>query len=500
MTRRRYQACKDRNQQMILPPSIDDYVSEDNLVRAIEGFVEVLDLKALGFTNTSPDVSSGQPAYSPYALLKLYLYGYINRITSSRRLEQETRRNLEVIWLMSELQPAFKTIATFRKDNSKALKNINRQFVLLCDELHLLGKQDFAVDGTFIKANAHKSSIFTRTKLDSQLKKIDKHILEYQQLIDEQDKNEASSEYQSEIKNLNEKLNQLKERQEVKKNLLKQLKTKKQKQISLIDPDARLMTKGGCCEASYNAQIVTDGQNNLIVAEELTQDGNDYNQLVPMARETQKLLQIEEMNIFADSGYYKTQQLIDCKALKITAYVAIRKPSILKNTQDKYQRKDFTYNEDMDCFICPQGKHLKKQGQFYRRNEKLLVRYTAKQSVCAQCPLRLNCLPLNARYKQLNMVSNASEINLMLKEHEERMMQHPDAMKQRGSMVEHPFGTIKIRNGKHQFLTRGIEKCRGEFSLMILSYNFTRVMNIIGLDRFCDFMKNRTNSFESATR
>ena len=490
MALRRYQQTLNRQQDMLLPPRVEDYVSQNNTVRAIDAYVNTLDLQQLEFKNTQRVLSAGQPAYDPGALLKLYLYGYLQGIRSSRKLERETCRNLEVIWLVEGLQPTYKTIADFRKGNSAALKATNRDFLLLCKELSLFGGEEVAVDGSFFKADANKDGIYTEEKLTNQLAYLDKKIIAYEEALDQQDAvdDKADKGSLAEDEQLNEKLFILKEKQAQKKALQQRLKDSGNKQISTVDKDARLLTKKGQTIAGYNVQIAVDSQYKLIVAEEVTQDGNDTQLLVPMLEKAQEILDADKLTGLGDSGYYNGSQLKACEDQNITVYVAIPDKSKRIGQQKRFTREQFIYDEAQDCYHCPQGNPLARNGSVTRKsNNKTYAVYKSKASVCHQCPLRKHCLTQKTKLRQIERWEHEAVID----RHRERMEEKPQAMRQRGALVEHPFGTLKHRAGINHFLMRGLKKCRGEFSLMVLGYNFTRVLNILGSDCLRDYCVQR---------
>jgi len=489
MPSRRYQPVLNRQQEMLLPPCVDEYVNQNHPVRAIDAYVDTLDLQALGFKNTQPVISAGQPAYNPAALLKLYLYGYLQGIRSSRKLEREASRNLEVMWLIEGLRPTYKTIADFRKVNGAALKAANRDFLLLCKELALFGGEQAAVDGSFFKADASKSGIYTEDKLNKQLEYLDKKIAEYQQALADQDAadDRAGKGSLVEDEQLQQKLEQLRNKQAKKKALQQQLKDSGDKQVSTVDKDARLLTKRGQTVAGYNVQIVVDDKHKLIVAEEVTQDGNDSHQLVPMLEKAQNILQSENLTGLADSGYYEGNQLKTCEEQNITVYVAIPDKSKTIAAKGRFTREQFSYDPEQDCYSCPQGKPLSASGKAHQKNGKWLTRYQSKATDCNQCPLREQCLGEKAAIKQIHRWEHEA----VVERHKQRMGQKPGIMKKRGALVEHPFGVLKHRAGMNHFLMRGLEKCRGEFSLMVLGYNFTRVLNILGVDALRDYCARR---------
>lgn len=479
MNKRRYKKTKNREQGMLFPPSIDEYVGENNTVRAIDAYVDGLDLETLGFKTSKQIITSGQPAYDPAALLKLYLYGYLNRIHSSRRLERTCLINLEVIWLVSDLKPNYKTIANFRSDNAIALRKANKDFVLLCKELDLFGKELVAVDGTFLKASANKSSIYTENNLKKQLAKIENKILEYQDRINSQDKQEDKSNHNpcTNDKDLPEKIEKLKKKQKEKLALQEELKNSEDTQISTIDPDARLLRKRGQTVAGYNAQSVVDDKHNLIAEEKLTQEGHDSSMLYEMLSETKKVLDVKELTGLADTGYYESKQLKSCEDENITAYVPKQQPI---NKTKNIIRADFIYNQSDDCYYCPEQKLLLKIGNTVIQHGRKMHKYKSLITDCNDCLVREKCLGKKSKTRSLYRWEHEE----VLERNQQRLKEAPEMIRKRGSMVEHPFGTIKHRAGMHHFLMRGLEKCQGEFSLMVMSYNFTRALNIIGIAAF----------------
>ncbi len=479
MAKRRYKATKNRNQNMLFPPSIDEYVGENNTVRAIDAYVYGLNLESLGFKTGKQIITSGQPAYDPKSLLKLYLYGYLNKIHSSRRLERTCLINLEVIWLMSDSKPSYKTIANFRSDNATVLREANKDFILLCKELDLFGKELVAVDGTFLKASANKSSIYTENNLKKQLKKIENKIQEYQDRINSQDKQEDKSNHTSSTddKDLADKLEKLKVKQQEKLALQKELEDSEDTQISTVDSDARLLRKRGKTVAGYNAQSVVDDKHKLIVHEKLTQEGHDSSLLYEMLSEAKKVLALKQLNGLADTGYYESKQLKSCEDENIITYVPKQK---LSNKSGRIIRDDFIYNQLDDCYYCPEQKPLIKKGKVKIENGKNMHQYKSSRTDCNNCPIRDKCLSKKSVRRELYRWEHEE----VLVRNQQRLKENPEIMRKRGSMVEHPFGTIKCRAGMHHFLIRGLEKCQGEFSLMVMSYNFTRVLNIIGITEF----------------
>ena len=487
---RRYHKTLDRAQQMLLPDRVEDYVSVNNRVRAIDAYVESLDLKGMKFRHTESGTKSGQPPYDPWGLLKLFMYGYMNGICSSRKLEAECRRNLEVIWLVNGAKPSYKTIADFRKKHVKQIKEVSGDFVTLCRESGLLGGKEVAVDGTFFKADASIGSIQTEGYVDKAIELLDKRIEQYMEEVERADTEEGDEGYgmSGEEEGLSEKIEELKKRRREKEALKKDLAQSGEKQVSSVDEDARLLRKRGKTVAGYNVQIAVDGKNKLVVAEQAVQDGNDMNQLSSMAKKAKEACGVDELTVLGDSGYYNGEELKKCEEEKITAYVAVRE-SGGRTDDGRLGDRDFVYDADSDCYRCPGGRELTATGSSVVLNSRRYRKYRSDRKDCDACVLRSLCLRKGRRSRDVLRYENQETLD----RHGERMKgaEAREKMKNRGAVVEHPFGTIKHRAGLHQFLMRGIEKCNGELSLIVLSYNFTRVLNIMGMDGFMECCARR---------
>lgn len=493
MTKRHYKTGQVRGQLSLLPPSLEDYVSAENPVRAIEAYVATLDLSALGFTNTAPTANgSGQPAYDPSMLLKLYLYGYLNRVHSSRRMEREAARNLEVIWLTENQHPCYKTIADFRKNNAKPLVRVNKDFVLLCRDMSLFAGELLAFDGSFFKGDTSKDHIYTAKKLDDQLARLEKQIEDYQQKLAAQDAADDQNGLGSLVADpeLADKLEQLKKRQAAKKTLQQQLHDTKDKQLSIVDADARLLSKRGQTIAGYNVQVAVDSRHKLIVAAEVTQDGNDTGQLVPMLEKAQDILQSRDLSVTLDSGYFNGKQLGKAEQMGVKVYLPEPKKE-KDGSAGRFKRQDFHYQAEHNHFICPQGEQLKAIGKPRMHQGQLEQKYRSRRASCRDCPQKHHCLPEKASCKTLSR----DEFEAVRERHRQRMATEGRAMlKKRSQLVEHPFGTLKHRAGMHHFLLRGLEKCRGEFNLMVLCYNFTRVITLFGADALRAYCEQRSEN------
>lgn len=479
MSPRRYKPQICRSQYQLLPARVDDYVAEDNPVRAIDCYVNSLDLLSLGFTNVTANASSsGQPAYDPAALLKLYLYGYINKVRSSRRLERECLRNLEVIWLIQSQTPSYKTIANFRKDNARALVQVNRQFLLLCRSLNLVGGEVVAIDGSFFSGNASKASIITKTRLTHQINKLDKQIRAYLQDMDLQDKQEADPIAPT---SLTEKLDQLTNKKRALDQQLQALKSCQETQISQVDEDARLLSKKGQRVAGYNVQTAVDAKHKLIVTSEVTHAANDQHQLSPMAKAAKSALGVKRLTVLADAGYFESEEIRQCALNKITPYVPEPDKQQATRLEGRFSRQEFHFDKTHNQYRCPAGNRLLPVGNLGLKNGKKRQRYRSNSCDCMSCPLRSRCLKPDSKHRQIYRWEHEEYIE----EHRIRMAESADScMIQRASLVEHPFGTLKDRAGWSHFLVRGFERVRGEWSLMVMGYNLTRVLNTVGLRKF----------------
>lgn len=474
----------------MLPARVDDYVGVDNPVRAIEAYVCSLDLAALGFRHADGDGGAGQPPYDPSDLLKLYLYGYLNQIRSSRRLEREARRNVETMWLLKRLTPGYRTISSFRKDNRDALKAANRDFVLLARELDLVGGELVAIDGAFFHGDASKASIVTGKRLTERLAAVERDIEAYGAALDANDAAEASAGLpgQPTGEDLAGKLTSLLEKRARVKADLAQLAESGETQLSRTDADARLLSKNGQTVAGYNVQIAVDDRHKLIVASNVVNDGNDSGQLHAMGVAAKEALGVETLQAVADVGYYNGETLRACETDAIVAYVPEADRNQRLAAQGRFTLEDFAYDAAADIYRCPAGAELRPM-KGYKRDAggKLHVRYASLGSVCRACPLRRQCLSAKARRRDVYRWVHHD----VIERHRARMAQADALMRRRASLVEHPFGTLKCRAGYRHFLLRGFDKVRGEWSLMALCYNFTRVLSILGIDRFLAYLAKR---------
>jgi len=497
MTNRHFKAGTSREQPSFLPPRIEDYVRRDNPVRAIDAYVEALDLEKLGFGYPGSDGGVGQPPYHPADLLKLYLYGYQHRVRSSRALEREAGRNLEVIWLLRGLAPGYRTIANFRKDNWAALKATNRDFVVLARELGLVGGERVAIDGAFFDGNASKGSIKTRRKLAEHLAQIDREIEAYGAALEANDSAEDCSPAGRNgegdrdgggEEDVAQTMATLMARRTRIQADLARLEESGETQVSRTDADARLLSKNGQRIAGYNVQIAVDDKHKLIVASEVVNDGNDTGQLHKMAKAAQEELGAATLTALADTGYYNGQELKACEEDGIVAYVPQPTRTARLEEQGRLNHEAFAYEAEADAYRCPAGRFLRPcDGRHTNTGGRIEIRYVSRKSDCDACTLRSRCLSAKAVTRTIYRWEHED----VLERHRARMKDAEAQMRCRAELAEHPFGTLKCRAGYRHFLVRGFDKVRGEWSLMALCYNFSRVLNILGLEGFIAYLVKR---------
>jgi transposase len=459
----------DRLQTLLLPESLDDYVGEDNPVRFIDAFVDKLDLAAADFARVTPR-ATGRPGYDPADLLKLYIYGYLNRIRSSRRLEAETHRNVEVIWLLRHLKPDFKTIADFRRDNRKSFRPVFREFTLLCRQLDLFGRELLAVDGTRIKAVNNKDRNFTRASLTEFIRLADAKLEDYLQRLDSSDANEATT-VGSRVKNLAEKISAIRDRRTRCQEMLAQLDRTGEEQISLTDPDSRAMAAHTRVAVGYNAQIAVDAKHKLIVEQQVTNQVVDMGLLTQTAAPAKAVLGVETIAVVADRGYFKIEDIEACEQAGMTPHVPRpqRGPSVRAGL---FRKDEFVYDPISNSIRCPGGQRLEVYSSSLLRALRK-VNYVNK-AACADCPIRSRCT--NGAFRSVSRLENEAVLDRM----QTRLRAHPEILATRRETVEHPFGSIKQWMNQGAFLMRGLENVRGEFSLTALAYNLRRVLNLVG--------------------
>jgi transposase len=459
----------DRSQTLLFPESVDDYVGPDNPVRFIDAFVDGLDLAAAGFAGVEAK-PTGRPGYAPADLLKLYVYGYLNRVRSSRRLEAETHRNVEVIWLLRQLKPDFKTIADFRRDNRAAFKPIFREFVLLCRQLDLFGRELLAVDGTRLKAVNNKDRNFTRASLAAFIELADAKLDDYLRRLDRSDESEAAK-TGARVRDLAEKIAAITARRARCQAMLEQLERTGEEQISLTDPDSRAMAAHTRVAVGYNAQVAVDAKHKLIVEQQVTNRVVDMGLLTETAAPARELLGAEGIAVVADSGYFKTEDIEACETAGMTPYVPRpqRGPAVRAGL---FRKDEFRYDPASDSYLCPAGQRLQPYSSSAIRGLRK-VNY-ANKAACPGCPLRERCT--KGRFRMVSRYENEAVLDRM----QDRLAERPEVLAQRRTVVEHPFGSIKQWMNQGAFLMRGLENVRGEFSLTALAYNLRRVLNLVG--------------------
>jgi transposase len=461
----------DRSQTLLFPERLEDYIAAENPVRFLDAFAARLDLHALGF-DKAQCAGTGRPPYDPAALLKLYLYGYLHRVRSSRLLEAECHRNVEVIWLLGKLAPDFKTIADFRKDNLKPLKAVARQFILLCRKLELFGGELLAVDGSKFAAVNARDQNFNAAKLQELIERADERLAEYLKELDQADTAQPGSPVLSQ-RELEQKIAALQERQDWHKELLGQLDAE-QKQVSVTDPDTRKMPTAHGMMVGYNAQTAVDAKHKLIAADEVTNGVTDLHQLADVALEAKANLELKQTEVVADAGYYNASEVSRCVEQGITPYIP--KADTSANTaRGLYGKSQFKYDAAKDVYVCPAGGALTYRFATYELGREL--RYY-RASGCKACALKSRCTRNKA-----NRTITREENEHLMEAMAARMRAQPNKFKLRKTLAEHPFGTIKRWFGYTHFLMKGLAKVRCEWSLTTLAYNLKRVLNLVSFEK-----------------
>jgi transposase len=465
-----YVSGQSRGQAALFPVVLDDLVPEDHAVRVIDAFVAGLDLAGLGFAKAEP-AATGRPPYDPGDLLRLYLYGYLNQVRSSRRLERECGRNVEVMWLLNRLVPDHKTIAEFRRLNASPFKAVCRGFVRFCAEAKLIGGQWVAIDGSKFQAVASKRAVVTAAKLEEQLKAIDRQVQGYLESLDAADAAEGDAASGTDKRAVREALAKLKERRADVASTKAILAELDESQHVVGEPEAKLMKTGqGASMVAYNVQTAVDAKNKLVVHHELTNEANDQRSLLPMALGAREAIKAEALNVVADAGYSNGQQAKQCEEAGITPYVPVQRA--VNNTGEGiyFDRSAFAYDKGSDSFRCPAGETLKRKTI---QTEARLVLYTT--SACGGCALKAQCTGARQRWVTRHFEEEA------LERMHERLVRYPQAMALRRESAEHPFANLKHRIlGDGRLLMRGLRGASGEMALAVLAYNFRRALNLLG--------------------
>jgi transposase len=469
----RFVAGADRSQKTLFPECLDDWIDEDNPVRVVDAFVDAVDLGELGFDGVVPE-ATGRPSYHPSALLKLYIYGYLNRVQSSRRLEREAGRNVEVMWLTGRLVPDHKTIADFRKDNGRAIRKVCTRFVALCRDMGLLSAASVAIDGSKFKAVNNRDRNFTRAKMERRRAQIEESVARYLQQLDTADRQEPSDAISTKTTRLKEKIAKLQDEMRRLAGIEARMLAAPDRQISLTDPDARSMaTSGrGSGVVGYNVQVAVETEHHLIVAHEVTNVGTDRSQLARVAKETKATLETESLDVVADRGYFNGEEILACEEAGIT--VTLPKPMTSNaKAEGRFGKQDFRYVAEEDVYICPAGERL---AYHYTNEENGLVLRRYWTNACQNCAIKHSCT--TGKERRITRWEHEHVLEAV----QRRLDTHPEKMRQRRETVEHPFGTIKARMGATHFLMKTLPRVATEMALHVLAYNLTRVMNIMGIE------------------
>lgn len=474
----------DVNQPMII--ALDDMVSKDSIARVIDVFVDGLDLEALGFTGATPP-KTGRPPYHSAPMTKLYLYGYEEGIRSSRRLERETHRNVEVMWLMRGLKPDFKTIAEFRRKNIEPLQKGFYAFVDICNQMGLIGGKVIAIDGTKIKASNNKKKNYNKKKLEQRIKEIDEYLRD----LDAEDR-EENPDSTTEPKDVAGKVSQsspskegkrkeLQERKEKYEGYLKQLEESGENEISVVDPDARLMGNNRAgVDMAYNVQSAVDSKHHLVVEYNVTTNPSDHYQLSEMVKNVQRRLRLKKFIALADKGYYNGEDLARVKKLKVKAIVARQNPSNPKKQSSEFHTDKFIYDSENDKYICPMGKILHPHNKKTAQRRKFY-----NKTACSNCPYVNQCTNRKGNYRTISRSKYAD----IYEETDRIYRANTELYKQRQMIVEHPFGTIKRTMNGYYFLLRTRRKVCGEVALLNFGYNLKRAIKVLGFDEFMKRLK-----------
>jgi transposase len=469
---KRFVEGTDREQSTLFPDCLEDWIDENNPVRVIDVFVDELDLAELGFDGVAPE-TTGRPGYHPSVLLKLYIYGYLNRVQSSRRLEREALRNVEVMWLTGRLAPDHKTIADFRKDNGGAIRQVCVRFIELCRAMGLLTEASVAIDGSKFKAVNNRDKNFTRAKMDRRMAQIEESVARYLQQLDTADRQGPSEALQTKTSRLKDKIAKLKQQMQHLKELRVQMLAAPDQQISLTDPDSRSMaTSGrGSGVVGYNVQVAVETKHHLIIAHEVINEGSDRAQLSPMAKAAKAVLAVEKLDAVADRGYFSGEEILACDNAGVT--VTLPKPMTSgMMARGRFGKQDFRYVADEDVYICPAGETLPYR---YTNEEDGLILRRYWTNACQSCPIKKNCT--SGKERRITRWEHEHVLEAV----QRRLDEHPEKMRQRRETVEHPFGTIKARMGATHFLMKTLPRVASEMALHVLAYNMTRVMSIIGV-------------------
>jgi len=466
-----------REQVMLMPESLDEYVDSSNIVRAIDAFLSTVPFGQLGFDH-AVQARTGRPPYHPRDLMALLIWGYLDGTDSSRKLERASKRNIEVLWLLRKLQPDFKTIADFRRHNSAPIARALTHFIGLLGKEGLIRGELVAIDGSKFRASNGKDRNFNEAKLTDRIERLDKSIQNYLERLErndlDQEKDEPVTISDDQMREVIERLRNRKDQYET---LLETMRTEQAQQVSLTDPDSRRMKMSEGANVCYNAQIAVDSEHGLIVTQRVCNEPTDVQQLSETAIAAKQALGVEQLSVVADRGYANSVELARCEAQNITPYVP-RPLSKRNKNEDLFSKEDFVYHAEHDTYTCPAGQVLRPSAS-EESHGRVIHYYTT--SYCIQCDLRSQC----TRGKRRRIGRRTDE--QVLQAAHARAQKRPDLIKARSSLAEHPFGTIKSFINHGRFLTRGLEHVSCEFALAVLAFDLKRALTVLGMDRFVKF-------------
>jgi len=472
-----------REQQQLFPASLDEYVEENNEVRAIAAFVESLRFGELGFIRSEAAVE-GRPGYDPRVLLGIYIWGHLNGVRSSRRLERECGRNVELMWLTGLLKPDFKTLCRFRQENPEAIGRVLTEFRLLCEDAGLYGKTIVAIDGSKFKGVNSVDRNVTQNKLEKLIERERKAVDEYLAAVEETDDQDGGDVPELTAEELKEKIDEMRAKLQASEAALSEMKESGERQRSLTDPDARLMRTAKGMVVGYNVQTAVDSKHKLIGTVEVTNEPSDQALLGVMACKAKEELSVKSLTVLADGGYYSNDALKTCEDANITTYVPIRESEDAEQ-RGVFSRRLFKYDESRDAYICPQGVELRPSSKGRKQSHRGgwdYHLYTTQK--CGSCPVRSQCTRSKTGRKLRRWVHHA-----VLDRLRERIEQNPGMIPLRKALVEHPFGTIKVAMNHERLLLKGLTNVTGEIKLTVLSYNFKRTFSILGVQKMIEILK-----------
>jgi transposase len=464
-----YVMGEDREQGTMFPERLDDYIREDNPVRFLDAFVESLDLLELGFKRAEAK-QMGRPAYHPGLFVRLYLYGYLYRLRSSRKLKREAERNVELMWLLRKLMPDHKTIADFRKDNLQPLRKVCGEFSALCRKMKLFGGELVAVDGSKFKASNGRERNFNEKKLKKLMTLAEQSMEKYLAELNAEDAEEAKTETTpANAEELKKKIEALGKRKAEHQRRLEELQKSGESEMSLTDPEARLMKTRQGTAVCYNVQMAVDHKHRLIAASTVSNSASDRGQLAEISKEAKQTLAVEQVDVVTDMGYYDCADVSACEKNGITVYMH-KPPLSVKSKQ--YTKDDFQYNASNDTYRCPAGADLAKTGKGTERGRAIKY-YTTP--ACATCPKKSLCT--KAARRRIKRLVDEEVVERMV----QRARDNPDKMRARKGMSEHPFGTLKRWMDQGYFLMRGKFKVGTEISMSVMAFNMKRAFKIVGV-------------------